>query len=73
MTVGIIGLVARLPAYDLAGLDDLDAATADADLAVIVTAHPGIDFHALAEAVPTVDLRGVTRTPRAARVLAEQV
>jgi UDP-N-acetyl-D-glucosamine dehydrogenase len=65
--------VERLPAYDLATVDDLDAAIADADLAVIVTAHPGIDFHAVAEAVPTVDLRGVTRTPRPALVLAEQV
>jgi len=33
-----------------------------ADMAVIVTAHPGIDWTQVAEAVPAlVDLRGVTR------------
>ena len=48
---------------------DLDSALADAELAVIVTAHPGIDHAAIAEAIPTVDLRGVTRTKRATRVV----
>jgi UDP-N-acetyl-D-glucosamine dehydrogenase len=33
-----------------------------ADLATIVTAHPGVDHEAVVEAVPvTVDLRGTTR------------
>ena len=53
--------VPELPQYGMASVEDLDAALADADLAVIVTAHPGIDFAAVAETVPTVDLRGVTR------------
>ncbi len=40
----------------------LDEVTADADLALIVTAHPGIDHDALVAQVPlTLDLRGVTR------------
>jgi len=47
---------------------DLDSALADAELAVIVTAHPGIDHAAIAAAIPTVDLRGVTRKKRATRV-----
>ncbi|GAC1438844.1 MAG: nucleotide sugar dehydrogenase [Solirubrobacteraceae bacterium] len=39
----------------------LDEAVADADIAVIVTAHPSIDHDALASRVPAVvDLRGVT-------------
>ena len=37
-----------------------DAAEA-ADVAVIVTAHPDVDHDAIAEAVPTVDLRAVLR------------
>jgi UDP-N-acetyl-D-glucosamine dehydrogenase len=32
-----------------------------ADVAVIVTAHPGIDHEGVARTVPTVDFRGVTR------------
>jgi UDP-N-acetyl-D-glucosamine dehydrogenase len=41
---------------------DLDEALASADLAAIVTAHPGIDYEAVAKAVPVlVDFRGVTR------------
>jgi UDP-N-acetyl-D-glucosamine dehydrogenase len=40
----------------------LDETLTGADVAVIVTAHPGIDHHAVAAAVPTVDFRGVTRT-----------
>jgi UDP-N-acetyl-D-glucosamine dehydrogenase len=40
----------------------LDEVTADADLALIVTAHPGIDHDAVVAHVPlTLDLRGVTR------------
>jgi UDP-N-acetyl-D-glucosamine dehydrogenase len=39
-----------------------DDALADADLALIVTAHPGIDYDAVVAQVPlTLDLRGVTR------------
>jgi UDP-N-acetyl-D-glucosamine dehydrogenase len=53
--------VPELPQHDMTSVEELDAALADADLAVIVTAHPGIDFAAVAETVPTVDLRGVTR------------
>jgi UDP-N-acetyl-D-glucosamine dehydrogenase len=45
---------------------ELDAALAHIDLAVIVTAHPGIDHRSIARAVPTVDLRGVTRKARTA-------
>jgi UDP-N-acetyl-D-glucosamine dehydrogenase len=40
---------------------ELEPAVAGADLAVIITAHPGIDHGGIAETVPTVDLRGVTR------------
>jgi len=58
--------VRELPAHGMVGVDDLDAALADVDLAVIVTAHPGIDHSAIARAVPTVDLRGVTRSRRTA-------
>jgi len=43
---------------------ELEPALADADLAVIVTAHPGIDHGGIAETVPTVDLRGITRKVR---------
>ncbi len=52
--------VAEIPAHGLASTD-LASALAAADLTVIVTAHPGIDHDAVAAAVPTVDLRGVTR------------
>jgi UDP-N-acetyl-D-glucosamine dehydrogenase len=52
-----------------AGLDltsrDLHEALADCDIAVIVTAHPDVDHAALAQQVPVVDLRGVTRAVRA--------
>jgi UDP-N-acetyl-D-glucosamine dehydrogenase len=53
--------VAQLPQFGLESVD-LDTGLAGADLAVIVTAHPGIDHHAVAATVPTLDLRGVTRT-----------
>ncbi len=49
---------------------DLESALDAADIAVIVTAHPGIDFHALAARVPTVDLRGALRGPVPAKALA---
>ncbi|HEV2058335.1 MAG TPA: nucleotide sugar dehydrogenase [Solirubrobacteraceae bacterium] len=40
----------------------LDEVVADADLALIVTAHPGVDHDAVVAQVPlTLDLRGVTR------------
>ena len=40
----------------------LDEVTADSDLVLIVTAHPGIDHDAVVARVPlTLDLRGVTR------------
>ena len=39
------------------------------DLAVIVTAHPGVDHGAVVEQAPAVlDLRGVTRSARDAKV-----
>src|SRR5215216_3740293 len=51
---------------------DLEQALAGADVALIVTAHPGIDHNSIAASVPTVDFRGVTRTQRAvARPAAE--
>ena len=53
--------VPALTAFGLTAIEDLDAAVADADVVVIVTAHPGIDFHAIARSAKTVDLRGVTR------------
>jgi UDP-N-acetyl-D-glucosamine dehydrogenase len=52
--------VAELPGLGLSSLP-LDEAIAGADVAVIVTAHPSVDHHAVAAAVPVVDLRGVTR------------
>jgi UDP-N-acetyl-D-glucosamine dehydrogenase len=53
--------VPELPKFGLQSVD-LDTAAAAADIAAIVTAHPGIDYEALAAAVPVlVDFRGVTR------------
>jgi UDP-N-acetyl-D-glucosamine dehydrogenase len=53
--------VPSLPAFGLSNLP-LEDAVSDADLAVIVTAHPGVDHELLAErARVLVDLRGVTR------------
>jgi UDP-N-acetyl-D-glucosamine dehydrogenase len=53
--------VPELPNFGLRSVDLETAATA-ADVAAIVTAHPGIDYEALAAAVPVlVDFRGVTR------------
>ncbi len=53
-----------VPSLPDLGLENmpLDAATADADAIVLVTAHPGIDHLAIARgATLFVDLRGVTR------------
>ena len=47
---------------------ELGSAVQSADLAVIVTAHPGIDHGGIASTVPTVDLRGVTRKVHATPV-----
>ncbi len=48
----------------------LDEAVSDADAVVLVTAHPGIDYRALAdEASLFVDLRGVTRGLDAGNVI----
>ncbi len=53
--------VPELPKFGLHSVD-LAAAAAAADVAAVVTAHPGIDYGALAAAVPVlVDFRGVTR------------
>jgi UDP-N-acetyl-D-glucosamine dehydrogenase len=57
--------VPSLPAQGLSHTG-LEEALDGADLALIVTAHPGIDFTEVASRVPTVDFRGVTRTVRAA-------
>jgi UDP-N-acetyl-D-glucosamine dehydrogenase len=58
--------VPELAAHGLTSVPDLNRAVEDADLAVIVTAHPEIDHAAIASAIPTVDLRGVTRAVRTA-------
>ncbi len=53
--------VPTLPDYDLSSLP-LEGALQDADLALIVTAHPGVDHElVLQRARLVVDLRGVTR------------
>ena len=52
--------VTELPQHGLASTP-LEEAVAATDLAVIVTAHPGIDHLGIASTVPTVDLRGVIR------------
>jgi UDP-N-acetyl-D-glucosamine dehydrogenase len=44
---------------------ELEQALDGADIALIVTAHPGIDHDDIAAKVPTVDFRGVTRRERA--------
>ena len=42
----------------------------EADMAIVVTAHPGIDWQQVADSVPAlVDLRGVTRGIRAEHVI----
>jgi UDP-N-acetyl-D-glucosamine dehydrogenase len=58
--------VAELPSLGLSA-SAIDDGIDGADLAVIVTAHPGIDHEAVARAVGAhVDFRGVTRDLRAA-------
>jgi UDP-N-acetyl-D-glucosamine dehydrogenase len=56
--------VAELKQFELQNTE-LEQALAGADVALIVTAHPGIDHNRIAATVPTVDFRGVTRTERA--------
>jgi UDP-N-acetyl-D-glucosamine dehydrogenase len=56
--------VPALPDGDVRGLS-FDEALDRCDMAVIVTAHPGVDHDAIAERAPlVVDLRGVTRGAR---------
>jgi UDP-N-acetyl-D-glucosamine dehydrogenase len=58
--------VAELPAHGLRN-SELEGATCD--LAVIVTAHPGVDHGAIVDRSPAVlDLRGVTRSMEAEKV-----
>jgi UDP-N-acetyl-D-glucosamine dehydrogenase len=53
--------VPELPDFGLTS-DGLDATLADSDVAVIVTAHPGLDVRRVLEEAPlVVDFRGVTR------------
>jgi UDP-N-acetyl-D-glucosamine dehydrogenase len=56
--------VPAVPDSELRGFG-FDEALDRCDLAVIVTAHPGVDHDAIAERAPlVVDLRGVTRGAR---------
>ena len=49
--------VPELPQFGLRSIEP-----SECDLAVIVTAHPGVDHDAIVQAAPTaLDLRGVTR------------
>lgn len=62
----------HVPALPDLGLESmpLDDAVADADVVVLVTAHPGIDHEAIArDAALFVDLRGVTRGLHAPNVI----
>jgi UDP-N-acetyl-D-glucosamine dehydrogenase len=61
--------VPELPNHGLLS-EPLTEALDGADMAVVVTAHPGIDWQQVAESVPAlVDLRGVTRGIRAEHVI----
>jgi UDP-N-acetyl-D-glucosamine dehydrogenase len=61
--------VPSLPEFALANTP-LDEALADADLALIVTAHPGVDYELIARRARLVlDLRGVTRASSTANVV----
>ena len=61
--------VPELPEFGLRS-SPLDDALADADLALIVTAHPGVDHDAVVARVPlALDLRGVTRRSGKAALL----
>ena len=56
--------VPELPQFGLRSVEP-----GECDLAVIVTAHPGVDHGAVIEAAPSVlDLRGTTRALRDAKV-----
>jgi UDP-N-acetyl-D-glucosamine dehydrogenase len=60
--------VPEVPQLALTGIG-LDEALEGAEVAVIVTAHPGVDHDAVAQKVPSVlDLRGVTRDSGRANV-----
>jgi UDP-N-acetyl-D-glucosamine dehydrogenase len=60
---------AELPELGLSSVP-LDEALQASDLAAIVTAHPGVDYEAVAAAVPlVVDFRGVTREIDAANLI----
>jgi UDP-N-acetyl-D-glucosamine dehydrogenase len=62
----------HVPSIGELGLESraLEEATADADLTLIVTAHPGIDYERVAQRARLVlDLRGVTRSSEAAGVV----
>jgi UDP-N-acetyl-D-glucosamine dehydrogenase len=63
-----VGDIRESPELKAFGLrhTELDEALEGADLALIVTAHPGIDHDNIAATVTTVDFRGVTRRQRAA-------
>ena len=53
--------VAEVPELGMTG-ESLEAALAGADVAVIVTAHPGLDLQRIVDGAPlVVDFRGVTR------------
>jgi len=61
--------VPELPEYDLRS-EPLDDVLAGADIALIVTAHPGVDHDAAVDRVPlALDLRGVTRRSGKAALL----
>jgi UDP-N-acetyl-D-glucosamine dehydrogenase len=61
--------VPELPQFGLSSVE-LEAAAADADVAAIVTAHPGIDYEEVAAAAPVlVDFRGVTRGLKAENLI----
>jgi UDP-N-acetyl-D-glucosamine dehydrogenase len=62
----------HVPALTDFGLSNepLEDALEDADLVVIVTAHPGVDYELVARrARLVVDLRGVTRSTSAGNVV----
>jgi UDP-N-acetyl-D-glucosamine dehydrogenase len=61
--------VPQLPAHGLTS-EAFPDVLEEADMAVIVTAHPGIDWEQVAGSVPAlVDLRGVTRGIHAEHVI----
>jgi len=61
--------VPELPQFGLRSVE-LETAAAEADVAAIVTAHPGIDYEAVAAAAPVlVDFRGVTRDIKAENLI----